>query len=469
MPIYRDEHPRVQIAKGRQMEASELIVNWLYSNLWNHANTVGLYISDRDSHTSKFSNMRIKEWTIKASPIIQKITPLRNHTSTMLKFINGSILYFHSAWGDFVQARSVPADFAAIDERQDIDGEAVDVLLESMSHSKYKKLLEVGTGSDEGSDWNLSYMKSDAKEWDETARAWIATQPENAAVASGYHISQEMAPWITQAEFEQKRKDRTERYFTTEVVGWWYHGLAKPITTKMLRELFDYNMTLTLPQNVDHSLGPVFMGTDYGGGDTAFTVPWIEQKIMATGKKVLLWTEKITEKDVTKQADRIAYLFNAYKPIQAVQDAGGNMFATQQLERAFGDMMPKCFYIRTPKASSPKDYRFKLEAMPLTMDRKTNSISVNRTWIIERNIQDLKNKELTIPAADEPAVEFILDHFTAIESLLVKGHAGDYTVYEHDLMNPDDALHARNYALIADMISSHKHKTKIGTGRLGGH
>jgi hypothetical protein len=310
-------------------------------------------------------------------------------------------------------------------------------------------------------------MKSDAKEWDNVAKAWIATQPEYSTRASGYHISQEMAPWISKEEFEQKRKDRTERYFMTEVVGWWYHGLAKPITTKMLRELFDYNLTLTPPSQVDHSLGPIFMGTDYGGGDNAFTVPWIEQRIISTGKRRLIWTEKITEKDVSKQADRIAYLFNAYKPIQAVQDAGGNIYATQQLERAFGDMMPKCYYIRTPKASNPQQYRFKIEAMPLTMDRKTNSISVNRTWIIDKNIQDIKNKDFEIPAADEPAIDFILDHFTAIESILVRGPAGDYTVYDHDAMNPDDALHARNYSIIAELISGHKHKTKIGTGTMG--
>lgn len=468
LPIYRDEHNRLQIAKARQMEFSEFIVNWLYFNLWQHPNTVGLFISDRDSHTSKFSNMRIKEWTIKASPIIQLITPLRNHTSTMLKFTNGSILYFHSAWGDFVQARSVPADFAAIDERQDVSGESVDVLLESMSHSKYKKLLEVGTGADEGSDWHLSYMKSDAKEWDAQSMSWITTQPQNTAHASGYHVSQEMAPWITRAEFEQKRKDRTERYFITEVVGWWYHGLKKPITTKMLRDLFNYDLTLTLPSQVDHSLGPVFMGVDWGGGDSAFTVPWIEQRIVATGVSRLLWTEKITEKDVAKQADRVAYLFNAYRPTQAVMDGGGNMFAVQQLERAFGDMMPKCFYITTPKASSPKDYRFKLESMPLTHDRRNNMVSVNRTWLIDTNIQQITNKAFEIPAADEPAIEFILDHFTAIESILVKGAAGEYTVYDHDKQNPDDALHARNYRIVAELISAHKHKSKIGTGTLGG-
>ena len=467
LPVYRDEHNRIKVVKARQMEFSEFIVNWLYANLWNHPNTVGLYISDRDSHTSKFSNMRIKEWTIKASPIIQSITPLRNHTSTMLKFINGSILYFHSAWGDFVQARSVPADFAAVDERQDVSGEAVDVLLESMSHSPHKKLLEVGTGADENSDWHLSYLQSDQKEWDPKSESWIAKNPELSAKASGYHVSQLMAPWISKEEYEQKRLDRTERYFTTEVEGYFYHGMARPITTAMMRALFNYDLTLTPPSQVDHNLGPVFMGVDHGGGEHAFTVPYIEQRIAATGKSRLLWTEKITEKDVEKQAQRIAFLYNAYKPTQAVQDAGGNMFAMQQLDKAFGDGMPKCFYIRTPKASSSKDYRFRNESMPLTHDRKTNSVSVNRTWIIDTNIQQIKNLDTDIPAADEPAIEFLLDHFTAIESVLVKSPTGDYTTYTHDDQRPDDALHARNYRIIAELISGHKHKSKIGVGSMG--
>ena len=467
LPIYRDESNRIKIVKGRQMEFSELLVNWLYANLWSNPNTIGLYMSDRDSHTSKFSNLRIKEWTIRASPVIQKITPLPNHTATELKFVNGSILYFHSAWGDFVQARSIPADFAAIDERQDVNGESVDVLLESMSHSKFGKMIEVGTGSDEDTDWHKSFLRSDMKEWDRQSNSWIPQKPENSSIASGYHVSQAMAPWISAEELKQKELDRTPRYYTTEVLGWFYHGLKKPITTAMMRELYDYSITLTRPSQVDHTLGPVFMGIDYGGGDHAFTVPWIEQKIMTTGENRLLWTEKMTEKDVEKQAEHLAYLIREYKPLQVVQDAGGGIYQTQQLEKAFGDQIRKCYYIRTPKASEAKDYRFRKESMPLTLDRKHNSVSVNRTWIIDVNISEIKSQKFMIPAQDEPAVDFVLDHFTAIESVLVKSATGDYTTYDHDNEHPDDALHARNYKIIAEMFTQFKHKSKIGVGTLG--
>jgi len=84
-----------------------------------------------------------------------------------------------SAWRDFSALRNIPADFAAIDEMQDVQSEALPVVEEASSHSPFGTMIMVGTASDEGSEFSRSWQQSDMKEWDPQSGAWIPQKPEN--------------------------------------------------------------------------------------------------------------------------------------------------------------------------------------------------------------------------------------------------------------------------------------------------
>jgi len=450
-PIYRDDSKEIYIVKGRQTEITEFALNWLLFNLTKNPGTVGLYLSDRDSHTSKFSNLRLKNWAIGQSKILQHLAPLKKHSSTTQPFENGSILYMHSAWGEFDQARSVPADFTVVDEMQSVDVKEIDVLQEALSHSKFGYLIGVGTGSEEGSGWHKLWKLGNQCSWDKSSKKWIAKNPESKI--HSYHLPQTIVPWISSEDVEDKRRKMTSRRFETEVIGGWFKGAQKPLIESDIRGLFDRNLSLIMPENIDKSRGKIHMGVDWGGGQKAFTVPWIWQCLDENIPLFqVLYFSKIEEPSVEKQYSMIAKLIDDYDVDQVVMDAGGGPYQVQKLEERYGSRTIKCSYMVRP-AEPLNDLKLSEE----------NLYVIDRTFVIDSLIDLIKrphiNGQQTIPKISIPAnnlekSEWIIDHFTAIESESISLHGGqDYVRYVHDVEEPDDALHACVYAFMPWIIN----------------
>ncbi|HJU13639.1 MAG TPA: hypothetical protein VJ792_04210 [Candidatus Nitrosotalea sp.] len=449
LPLYRDTSKEIYIVKGRQTEGTEFTLNWLLFNLWHNPGTVGLYLSDRDSHTSKFSTLRLRDWAIRTSPVLSKLVPIGERNVSVQPFANGSVLFMHSAWNQFDQARSVPADFTVVDEIQSVDLKEIDVLRETLSHSKHGRLIGIGTGSDEGSDWHRIWSSGNQMYWDSQSNSWIPKRPESEI--HSYHLPQTIVPWITAEEIEKKREKMTERRFVTEVIGWWHKGVQKPITEKDVRNLFDQNISFVHPENVDHGKGPVYLGVDWGLTN-AFTVAWVWQLIDAKGPIFkVLYVGKLEEPSVEKQFLAIKYIVEKYNVTKAMLDAGAGTYQTQKLEETFADRTVKCYYMTRPQN-------------PLNMERldSENLITVDRTFAIDTIIDLIKRPymkngfaipRIQIPAREPSKVEWLVDHFTIIEASNVNLQSGqNYPRYVHDEEEPDDALHACVYAYLAWLI-----------------
>jgi hypothetical protein len=451
LPIYRDETKEIYIAKGRQTEITEFALNWLLFKLANNPGTVGLYISDRDSHTSKFSKLRLKDRAIGQSKILQSIIPINKHSSTTQPFANGSVLYMHSAWGEFDQARSIPADFVVVDEIQSVNVKEIDVLQEALSHSDFGYMIGIGTGSEEGSDWHKLWQTGNQCIWDVNLKSWVPKRPEN--LIHSYHLPQTIVPWVSPEDIKKKRSKMTKRRFDTEVMGRWYRGAKKPILESDIRALFNRNSSLIPGNRVDKSKGQVFMGVDWGGGDKSFTVPWIWQCL---NEKIpifkVLYTSKIEETSIEKQVQMISKLIEDYNVDQVVMDAGGGPYQVQKIEERYANKAIKCSYMTRP--SDP------LNDSKLISD---NHYIIDRTFVIDTIIDLIKRPfvqgdftipKILIPAKNMERIEWIIDQFTCIESVTTSLQSGqDYTRYIHDNEQPDDALHACIYAYVAWLIN----------------
>jgi hypothetical protein len=451
LQLYRDEAKEIYISKGRQTEITEFALNWLLYKLANNPGTVGLYMSDRDSHTSKFANLRLKDRAISQSKILQSIIPLNKHSSTTQPFANGSVLYMQSAWNGFEQSRSIPADFIVVDEIQSMDVKEIDVLQEALSHSNFGYIIGIGTGSEEGSDWHKLWQTGNQSSWDVNSKLWIPKRPENSI--HSYHIPQTIVPWITPEDLEKKRLNMTERRHTTEVMGGWHKGAKKPILESDIRRLFDRNSSLIPGNQVDKSKGQVFMGVDWGGGEKAFTVPWIWQCL---NEKIpifkVLYTSKIEETSIEKQVQMISRLIEDYDVDQIVMDAGGGPYQVQKIEERYADKAVKCSYMMRP--SNP------LNDSKLIPD---NHYIIDRTFVIDTIIdlikrpyikEDFTISRILIPAKNMQRIEWIIDQFTCIEAETTSLQSGqDYTKYFHDNEQPDDALHACIYAYVAWLVN----------------
>jgi hypothetical protein len=273
LPIYRDEASRIIVVKARQMEMTEFAVNSLLHNLTAHPFTTAIYTAPRMDQVSRFSQDRFRR-AILDSPQLRGIIlearklELGETAISRVPLNNGSVCYLISAWENFSAIRNIPADFIVIDEAQDVQAEAMPVIEETMSHSKYNRELMIGTASVEGSEFSRMWRKSDMKEWNRDIHAWVQEKPENRSY-SGYHISQEMASWLLDLPPEHpnslayKRAHYSERRYTNEVLGLFYRGQAKPLISEDLLACRDFQLSLR------ESLEPPFVsyaGIDWGGG-----------------------------------------------------------------------------------------------------------------------------------------------------------------------------------------------------------
>lgn len=440
-PIYRDTNKEIYIVKPRQMEITEFAVNWLLYQLLTHSSTVGLYLSDRQDHVSIFSKLRMHDWGIIPSPVLKSMAK-KGNVSTQ-PFTNGSCLFMYSAWPDYDKARSVPADFVVVDEIQSTNVAAIPVIKETLSKSPFGKFIGMGTGSDQDDPWWNLWHTGNQQEWDFAQNKWVAKNPSS--TISSYHLSHYMAPWMPREKIEKKRLTYSPRTFTNEVEGWWHASARKPLVESDMRALFDNSISILKPAEVDKSLGPLYLGVDWGGGTNAFTVVWIWQLVDKTVPQFrLIYVEQINEKSTEKQADTIANLVDAYNVEQGVMDSGGGTRQVEKLEGKYAERMIKCNYITRPEK-------------PFEIISEKNMINVDRTWIIE-TIIDLITRpaspnakpRISIPSSNPQWVDWIVDQFTCIEGESVDLSSGKkYVRYDHPTGSLDDALHACNYAYLA--------------------
>lgn len=279
--------------------------------------------------------------------------------------------------GNFEAARSIPVDFAVVDEMQSVNVEAIPVLKESMSKSKFGKILKIGTGSDEVDEWWNEWHRGTQMFWNKEPKTtelpakWDRTPntPQVNGITS-YRLNQDMASWLNQDIIAQKKKSYSPRRFANEVEGWWFKGMRKPILEKEMRTLFDRNIAFTPSELIDHTM-PVYMGIDWGGGTEAYTVPWIWQLTSETAPRFkLLYTTKITERSTEKQADMMISLIKKYDPQRVVIDEGGGARQVEKLSKTFEDLVIKCHFLHRP-------------GDPFEKVSGENRVNVDRTWMIE--------------------------------------------------------------------------------------
>lgn len=446
--IYRDLSKRIYIRKGRQTEMSEFLLNMIIYNMWRYPGTIHLYLSDRNSHTYKFSNHRMKIKTIKDSEKIQQIIQLKNHTTTTMMANNGSIAYFQSAWSGLIEAQSIPADFTYLDEIQDVDLLGLPNLLESSAHSTHKRFYAVGVGSIQGSRWDKLYTSGTVNEWDKKAKAWISTNPD--AKYSSYHIPQTIVPTVTPEEIEEKRAEYPTPDFETLVMGNSIKGESVPLSIIDMQKVTVDTLSFTMPNNIDHSLGPVCIGIDWGGGTKAFTVPYISQFI---DTKIPIWrllyTTRITDVDTEVQIKKISNLIDAYEPDIGVQDLGGGIRQTQVIDDKYGHIISK--WNASASLQTPYVYDKLISH---------NMIKVNHSYLLEQTFDMIKRPYIhngkpiyrtEIPHKDPLEISWLLDDFTSMYGTLSKTASGqEYIKYDKSPSgDPNDALMAASFSLIA--------------------
>lgn len=443
-PVYRNVNLETDVVKGRQTEFSEFIFNRMLFNAWAYPGTTGTYFAPRQGQVKRFREKRVDQWGVNASEVLQKIVDQKNSTQSELKLFNGSSVYFVSAWAGFEEIRNIPNDFLYGDEVQSMNLDEIDVATESMSHSKFKWMWLIGTGAHEGSQWEQRWKKGTQNHWRDNA--WISKNPT--AKKTSYWVPQHIVPWIGYQAAEDKKSDMTLRRWTTEVLGWWFRGRAKPLLERDIKRCFVNDQYLQTPNDVDVNLGPICVGIDYGGGNHTIITFW--QRIDMKHKiDRLIYIERIPDDQPSKQAKKLLSILDQYPWDYGIQDAGGGTEQYIQLEDVYGYKMSGQDY------SPSRGQMFDVSKIPTR-----NKLSVNRTWNIDRVIEaitlpiDMASTHVyrtQLPGGDPISLEWIIEQYTCIEAQnSITGNKGERTIYvKGSVSDRDDVLHCHGNALSA--------------------
>lgn len=465
--IYRDPHPRVILLAGRQVEKSETISRKLIHQAFTNPFKTSVYASPRQDQTYRFSNDRFRSNLKNSKYGGILMNSVDKDTTTHVTFKNNHSIYFGSTWQGADNLRGISADFLYMDEFQDIDEVAFATLAEVLSHSEVissvkingkdtslrGKILIAGTPKQTGSLYEKLWKLSDMKEWNPKTKTWEPQQDPEKCLFSGYSLPQTKMPWITEEEIEYKRKTYDEQRFTNEVLGQFYSGLLKPITMELIDQCCDHTFYMWEKGKPDREC---YLGLDYGGGNSAFTVATIVSPDYENDKLDVVWIHKFEEKHLPSLVERISNIILDFNIQGVCADSGFGAYQNQVLQDRFGNMVQSVFYVAG--AREPEEIKENDDGTLLTVDR---------SYQIQQIIELIRRKDIRFPFGHPELIQWAFDHYCCIEAEPVQPSSGrsGYIRYIHPSGTNDDALHSLVYARLAAEMGSRKVEYEYGETR----
>lgn len=265
------------ITGGIVTHNTTLLANNLVINSVTRPFFKSLYVSPSHMQTRQFSNEKLKP-VMEQSPLIAKYLLNHNVSSQVFEkgFANGSMIFLRSCFLTADRSRGISSDEVALDEIQDFLISNIPVILECLSHSKYKFQIFAGTpktfentieqyweNSSQGEwmvpcdcksggtgkfwnfldDKNISktkgvVCKNCGKRLDVSMGKWVIANKDSNLM--GFRIPQLMVPWIinTPRDWEvliNKFETYPTAQFNNEVLGLSYDHSSKPISQTELQ------------------------------------------------------------------------------------------------------------------------------------------------------------------------------------------------------------------------------------------
>ena len=164
--IYGSEARNLVVRASRQVEKSTfLVLLILYWAVFRPGISI-LYVCPRMEQAWLFAKMRLIS-ILDNSPVLRRIllgTGRRLPVTNML-FANGSQVFMRLAYHSADAVRGISADLVLVDECQDVAAGDLPVILETMSHSQFKRAVFTGTPKLIDNHLEAMFNQSTANEW----------------------------------------------------------------------------------------------------------------------------------------------------------------------------------------------------------------------------------------------------------------------------------------------------------------
>ena len=308
--VYDQIQPHTFLKCGRAVEKSTFLCSRLVALACKYPHFRNLYISASRQQALDFSRDQLDQRL--QSPWIQErfFDPRSCTNAVELKtFTNSSRVRLRNVYNSPDRVRGLRADQLLADEVQDIPSRFMPIVEETLVQSPYH--LEVYSGTPKTLDNPAEYYwrQTTQEEWevlclachrwqeggltrrnvglkgpickycgkwlDVSNGAWIAYGEGNGGRRLGYRIPQLIIPYYQDPKnWEEQIVDKIDRYeygqFENEVLGFSYDEADKPITEGDIKRLCRGQWVERYANVMVRS--PVFMGVDWGSGGRSKTV-----------------------------------------------------------------------------------------------------------------------------------------------------------------------------------------------------
>ena len=482
--VYRDDHPRIVIVAGRQVEKSETVNRLLLYAGYQRAHTTITYTAPRNEQTTRFVNDRFRKSISESNEgILEGMVDTKRDAKTAIGLQNKTVYYFGSAWAEGDALRGIAGDMVMFDEVQDITQTAIESIEKSVSHSDIKdartelngRCFFTGTPKQKGSYYDrVLWGQSDQKKWEVTCDEcgheqfmsmknifiqnegtdeerryfgctecqeelnrengkWVATRPEN-KMYSGYLFNQLNMSWISANQIWRDYTTMDAMTFNNEVLGNFFSGDVQPVTLEMVLACTNKNMKLRSKSDT-----PTVLGIDYGSGGKSKTIITIGH--MGVGNKIAVdhlesWIPPVNSEgnhhdELLSHINNLIALYNVEK---VVGDIGYGSYESQKLYDSYGRMAISCRYVTYANQPNKREYK----------GYCNSTLQVDRTYSMDKTIDMFRKGQFVIPYAEPEKVEFAFDHYTALETKFTESTSSTgKKMYDHS--TPDDAFHSLNY------------------------
>jgi hypothetical protein len=438
LELYADMHPKIVIQKSLQVGASEYAV----LRSIHACDQLGCDVMYGFPHTrqiGRFSKTRISR-IIRRSEHMTRITQGADKEGKLrqaifLRVVRGHYFYLVGVQSD-AEIQSESVDLVIRDEFDLMDQDNAHILLQRNSASSKKMFLDLGFPLMDGAGINQEFIDSDQREyevmclkcdtWQEVTwprnvdrqrmervcwkcsasleqplrnyrwGRWVPKNPALTEQRHGYHISKLLYPGLDFSDF-MKEADNQIRAMEFHVfhLGLPYASKSMRITEGMFMACVDTSARL---EDARLRRGRVYGGADIG---TVIHV-WMEAQEERGGKKRMRLIDLQTFTGENKFAQLEEYIQCA-QPVTFCADIMPETSKVMEIVRKFPMMV---WGIRFEDfTSSPQDES--------RLDYENFVAGANRTFLLDCDIADFSNKEITIPGEALSRHPHVVDHFKA--------------------------------------------------------
>ena len=455
-----------------------------------------LYVAPLQEQARRYSDLYFNE-AIQSCPLAMhlqessmagvmsdaKIIKATGHQS----FANGSGIQLTYAKTSADRVRGVTADRISFDEVQDIGGDTIPIIQESLTSSEYGCSRYTGTAKVVENLIEAKWQKSSMCEWvmkcqhcgyynipnldgkvlsmiqadgmhclhcdrrlDVSVGQWVAAYPDRMKTFRGYHIPQVVCPFIVNNKNNwdkllHKLMNGVLATFIQENLGISYSVGQRLLTMQHIRRQCTLPTTKRLQELLKENPARysfIVAGVDWGGAElSSFTVITVIG-IRPNGRIDVLWARRYRGFDPDEQMTDIAHICRFYRVTACFCDAGMGLDKNQILMKRFGLPIVQMQYTRQLKLFGK--------------NRSSGRTNVVQCWTIDKVMAldvlflAIRNRRIFFPNEESFISTYTPDLLSPYESTTEVGGL-THRLYLRSESQPDDFCHALCFASMGAM------------------